>query len=177
MASGSRTHHVLTTQVTENDKLFKRHKLPTNMEILRSKLAYSTIDRLTQKEANWKVIKEIKTIWELAAIPTMTDVSINNKIDRYYAKYLLLRKANVNYRKEESFNMSLKDFLDEGVRLMDISGDISNLIEEDLQFLENMRTIRTACMAGRDIITQNKAKTALKKANITLEREKKKWRG
>ena len=170
MASGSRTHHVLKTQVTENDKLLKRHKLPTNMDILRSKIAYSTIDGLSLLAANWKVIKDIKLVWELAAIPTITDVNIFHKIDRYYKKYDAIRKVNVNIRNEESFNMKVKDLLDEGERLMDISGNISNLNKEDIQFLENMRTIRTGCMGRRDVITQNKAK-------IALEREKKKRRG
>ena len=52
----SRSHKILLSSVTADDKWLPIHKPPTKMQILRSRIAY-TLDRLTYRDADKEVVK------------------------------------------------------------------------------------------------------------------------
>lgn len=161
----SRSHKILSSSVTSDDKRLPTHKLPTKMQILRSRIAY-TLDGLTYRDADKEVVKQIKYIYEKASIPTLTDEGLIKKIDAYYINEY--RKIDKLPKSSKSANviMKINKFLADADETMELWGNITNITEEDKAFLENMKSTRSAVMGPRDKITQSKAKKI-------LEREKK----
>ena len=86
MASGSRTHKVLGTAVTNDDMTLKQSMLPTKTEILKCRLAYVR-NGLDCRAANNEVIKQIIEIYEWAAIPTISYRGMEKRIDDYIEKF------------------------------------------------------------------------------------------
>ena len=161
----SRSHKILSSSVTSDDKRLPTHKLPTKMQILRSRIAY-TLDGLTYRDADKEVVKQIKYIYEKASIPTLTDEGLIKKIDAYYINEY--RKIDKLPKGSKGANviMKINKFLADADETMELWGNITNITEEDKAFLENMKSTRSAVMGPRDKITQSKAKKI-------LEREKK----
>ena len=161
----SRSHKILSSSVTADDKQLPIHKLPNKMQILRSRIAY-TLDGLKNRDANKEVVKQIKYIYEKASIPTLTDEGLIKKIDAYYNKEYRKIDKLPKGSKDANAIMKTNKFLADADETMELWGNITNISEEDKAFLENMKSTRSAVMGPRDTVTQSKTKKI-------LEREKK----
>ena len=162
MASGTRQkqqHRILRTPVVEDDKTLKQNVLPTKSDILKCRLANTTFGGLSIRNATKQVIKQIQTIYALAAIPTLTARRIEYKITKYYEDFRELQKYSDKFGKpNEALLRKIENFRDDGDKLMEFAGDLTNCLPEDLIFLENMRTTRNMFMGNLDPKAKREAK-------------------
>ena len=168
MAQGTRTGKIFEISITIDDKHINRQQLPTKLQIIRSILAYIRFDSLTINEAIVEVIKQINLIYERSAIPIVSEKSLRTRIKRLYEDYRMIDKIPVNRKKIEE---KRKKYLDNANTLMYVARDISTCCEEDIKFLENMRTSRTMVMGSRYIVTQRQAKEEIEREKKNLERK------
>ena len=167
MAHSSRRHKIFETAITIEDKNINRQQLPTELQIVRCILAHSKFDLSTINDAISDVFDQIRLIYERAAIPTLDIRLLKIRIRRVYSDYEKINKISAD---RKNFEEKRKKYLDEANKLMDVIGDTSACCEEDIKFIENMKTSRTMVMAGKDLLTQRQAQEE-------IEREKKNWKG
>ena len=99
MAHNSRKGRIFETSITIDDKHIIRQQLPTKLQIVRSILAYTTLDSLEKKDAIKEVINQITLIYERAAIPIVSENSLRTRIKRLYDEYQQIGKVSA-YRKK-----------------------------------------------------------------------------
>ena len=171
MAYSLRHHKIFETSICEDDKVINRNQLPTKLQVLRCRLAY-TSQLVSYYNANNEVLKQVKDIYQRAAIPTKSDIGMIKQIDIFCKHYDNLNKVPIEKINMDWFIERKKEFLKSGNTLMDFSGDTKKCLDADIIFLEDMRTTRTMLIGGNDTVTQRKAKEILKKETRALDREK-----
>ena len=151
MAYSSSKSKIFEASITIDDKHISRQQLPTKLQIVRSINAYTTFDLLDKKDAIKEVINQVTLIYERAAIPIVSENSLRIRIKRLYDEYKLIVKIPPD---RPNLEEKRKKYLDNIDTLMDVAGDVSTCLKEDIEFLENMRTSRTMVIGSRDMITQ-----------------------
>ena len=76
---------------------------------------------------------------------------MRNRFKRLYDDYDKIRKIPPD---RPSFEEKRKIYLENIDTLMDVAGDVSTCLKEDLEFLDNMKTSCTMVIGSRDMITQ-----------------------
>ena len=94
MAHSSRKRKIFETSITIDDKHINRQQLPTKLQIVRSILAYTTLDSLEKNDAIKEVINQIILIYERAAIPIVSEDSLRKIIKRLYEEYAQICKIS-----------------------------------------------------------------------------------
>ena len=168
MAYSSRKSKIFEASITIDDKHISRQQLPTKLQIVRSINAYTTFDLLDKKDAIKEVINQVTLIYERAAIPIVSENSLRIRIKRLYDEYKLIVKIPPD---RPNLEEKRKKYLDNIDTLMDVAGDVSTCLKEDIEFLENMRTSRTMVIGSRDMITQRRAKEEIEREKKNLERK------
>ena len=168
MAHSSRRHKIFETAITIEDKNINRQQLPTELQIVRCILAHSKFDLSTINDAISDVIDQIRLIYERAAIPTLDIRLLKIRIRRVYSDYEKINKISAD---RKNFEEKRKKYLDEANKLMDVIGDTSACCEEDIKFIENMKTSRTMVMAGKDLLTQRQAQEEIERKHRAMARE------
>ena len=168
MAHGSRKDKIFETSVTIDDKHISRQQLPTKLQIVRSINAYTKFDFLEKNQAIKEVMNQITLIYERAAIPIVSEGSLRNRIKRLYDEYQQICKIDEN---RKNFEEKINKYLDDIGTLMDVAGDTSTCLKEDIEFHEDMRTSRTMVIGSRDIVTQRQAKEEIEREKKNMERK------
>ena len=98
MAYSLRNHKILDTAICEDDKFIIGNQLPTKLQVLRCRLAFTT-KRVSQYNANKEVLKQVKDIYQRAAIPTKSDIGMIKQIDIFCKHYDNLNKVPIEKKK------------------------------------------------------------------------------
>ena len=161
MSSSSRTDFVLGTSITSDDNFIPQIRLPSEENVLRcylSSMNNAIVDtppiqrKSIRKKTADLVLQKIKYIYEKASIPTISDEGIRKQIFNLLDEYQKLNKIPLQIRSKDHIQGKVKDFLlrIQTTTLACWKSDAS-LLDEDKEFLENMKTDRTFTIGSLDL--------------------------
>ena len=161
MSSSSRTDFVLGTSITSDDNFIPQIRLPSEENVLRcylSSMNNAIVDtppiqrKSIRKKTADLVLQKIKYIYEKASIPTISDEGIRKQIFNLLDEYQKLNKIPLQISSKDHIQGKVKDFLlrIQTTTLACWKSDAS-LLDEDKEFLENMKTDRTFTIGSLDL--------------------------
>ena len=169
---------ILGQSPSSEDLSISGQKLPTNKQILLCLLAHIEKLRREDLSKNKKIVpiaiklveEEALAHYRKAAIPFLTSKQINKRILALYEKFQLIRKLKRG-KVYDGSNKSISEFRIQLTQTMPLypknaielmlkekKGKLESekmSIDEDIEFLKNMMTTRTAHYASLDKITTN----------------------
>ena len=158
----SRIDFVLGKSVTPDDTFIPEIKLPSEENVLRAFLAEyrdlldktpPTQRKSIKKTSADKVIKKIKNIYSKACIPTLSDNGIRYQIYKLHEEYQKLNKTPAKNRCKASVQSKVQHFFNKIQKsTLPCWDPEAKLLEEDEEFLENMKTTRTFTLGSLDVV-------------------------
>jgi hypothetical protein len=183
--TSERRKHVfgVGSPVTQDDAVITGTRLPTCNQVLRSYLYYRqnpTTTNQTNRECSRLVLDQVLTFYKKANIPTITEKKAIEKIIKLAEKNKKLRAISVDRRSSECTKGKLETEEVELKKTFQLwPENVQHLVtnEEDLMFLESMKTDRKASFGALDTAEKKKVDRKVARQNSeTSMREREKER-
>ena len=143
--------------LTEEDSVITGCRLPTSKQILRC-FAYHLLkkDRTTTYEAGKHVYELTIPFYQKGGIPMLADKTCIQKIEKLWLENQKLRRIPEKKRSDFSVKTKLDQYkldLEKTFPLLNSKAESLIKNEDDLHFLQSMKTDRVASIAGFDVST------------------------
>ncbi len=177
----SKTIFGLGPSVTKDDAIITGCRLPTNRQVLRCMLYYTTIpDDTNQNKSKWSaakiVLAQLMIFYQKANIPVISEIKCCERLVNLLEENAKIRAIPKDRRTSQATLNKLQEMekkLGETFQLWPANAE--NVIKnpEDLAFLLSMKGNRSASFGAQDKVTANKLKRRHSRQQLAEERQNK----